>query len=148
MEFIEATDSTSTTPEIVAQADVPIDSMDKEQLCCEVLKLRKQLEELNEGREGDRKSILILQQQIDCIRNSSKCTDSVESSLALMGNIAAYLWNKLPALPSIPRARRKTRSVNDPSRASSKSSKKASSVRSTPSPPFEGFYPIKTYNRT
>lgn len=128
-----STPSTSTTPEIVHGVNVPVDQMDREQLAVEVNKLRNLVAELSEDREGDRKSILILQEQIDSIRNSSKCSDSVESSFALLGSLVACAWNKLPSIPvpSFQQFLKKGRFVSSSSKSSQKSSRR--SAKGTPS---------------
>ena len=61
------------------------------------MSLRRQLLELNEQRECDRQSILILQNQIDSMRDA-KCSDSFEASLKNLGAVAKILWNNLPQI--------------------------------------------------
>ena len=91
------TSGATSTPEIIEPSDIDSHA-DPGTLMAEVVKLRKTVEDLNEKREEDRQSILILQSQIDHMRGA-KCTDSVESSLKTMYNIASYLWNQVPSIP-------------------------------------------------
>lgn len=71
---------------------------DRDILIDQIINLRKIVSELNEQREGDRRSILILQSQIDSMRDA-KCSDSLENSFKTVGAIASVLWNQLPAFP-------------------------------------------------
>lgn len=64
----------------------------------EVITLRRLVADLTEQREDDRRSILILQSQIDSLRDT-KCTDSVESSFKTIGAVCAALWSRVPEFP-------------------------------------------------
>lgn len=135
-DFVESISSSSTTPEIPSVDDVALDKMNKDQLCSEVQKLRNQLAELSEEREADRKSILILQGQIDTIRDSSKCSDSFETTLNLIGRAISCAWNKMPSIqfPSLHHSTKKKRYFSESSKPTGRTSKKAASTRSTPPP--------------
>lgn len=78
---------------IVDQSKAP----DREELITEVNFLRSLVSDLSEQREDDRKSILILQSQIDNLRDA-KCSDSFESSFSTMSAICSSLWNKVPTI--------------------------------------------------
>lgn len=134
--FVEANSTSSTTPEMMNNIGIAPDQLTKEDLCVEVEKLRRELEVLSEEREGDRKSILILQEQIDSLRDSSKCSDSLETTFQLMGNLVACAWSKIPAvqLSFLQRSSKKKRYVSEQYKNSGKTLKKASSTRSTPPP--------------
>jgi hypothetical protein len=72
--------------------------LEREVLLDEVNKLRAVIEDLSEQRECDRRSILILQSQIDNMRDV-KCSDSFESVLRNFSSICNSLWNRVPSLP-------------------------------------------------
>ena len=71
---------------------------DKDILISEVINLRRIVSDLNDQREDDRRSILILQSQIDSMRDV-KCSDSFEASLKNAAMVAATLWNQIPSFP-------------------------------------------------
>ena len=71
-------------------------SGDQADLFSEIESLRCTVQELNEGRENDRKSILILQSQIDHMRGY-KCSDSFEASFKNAIAIAGVIWNQVPS---------------------------------------------------
>jgi hypothetical protein len=73
-------------------------SQSKEELISEVQTLRSLVSELTEQREDDRRSLLILQSQIDNLRDV-KCTDSFEKSFKTISSVCYILWNKVPSIP-------------------------------------------------
>ena len=89
---------TSSTPEIIEHIDSISNASGKEQLIAEIIELKRTIENLTERREEDRKSILILQSQIDRMRGA-ECTDSLESSFKIVSNVASYVWTKVPSVP-------------------------------------------------
>ena len=107
---------------------------DRAALVKEVNMLRAVIEDLSEQRESDRRSILILQSQIDNIRDV-KCSDSFESALRNFSSICSSLWNRVPSIPIEDiihnlrrRAKKKSGKVSS---KSSVTSKKAATARST-----------------
>ena len=66
-------------------------------LLAELESLRNLVEDLGERREEDRRSILILQSQIDHMRGY-KCSDSLETSFQNVYAVANVLWNQLPSI--------------------------------------------------
>jgi hypothetical protein len=89
---------TAPTPEIIEHSDSVAVTGGREQLVAEILDLKRTIEDLTERREEDRKSILILQSQIDRMRGG-ECSDSLESSFKIITNVASYLWKKVPSVP-------------------------------------------------
>jgi hypothetical protein len=67
----------------------------REELVGEVNYLRSLVADLSEQREDDRRSILILQNQIDNLHDT-KCSDSLESSLRNISLVCQSLWNRIP----------------------------------------------------
>jgi hypothetical protein len=78
-------------------SEVVDSSPHRETLIEEIVSLRHQLSEINEQRESDRKSLLILQNQIDSMRDA-KCSDSFETSLGNLSAVARILWNHIPSV--------------------------------------------------
>jgi hypothetical protein len=89
-----ATNAATSTQDRVTDAGIPAE----EDLVEEVITLRRLVAGLTEQREDDRRSILILQSQIDNLRDV-KCTDSVESSFKAIGAVCSALWSRIPEFP-------------------------------------------------
>ena len=107
---------------------------DRAALVKEVNMLRAVIEDLSEQRECDRRSILILQSQIDNIRDV-KCSDSFESVLRNFSSICSSLWNRVPSIPIedllVNLRRRAKKKSGKVSSKSSVASKRQASARST-----------------
>lgn len=87
-------------PEFLVSPNIVTDSsssVNRSDLLTEIEKLRSIVEDLGERREEDRRSILILQSQIDHMRGY-KCSDSLETSFKNMYAVANVLWDQLPTI--------------------------------------------------
>lgn len=124
--------SSATSPEILE-----VDSVDGERqhMIEEIINLRRVLSDLNDQREDDRRSLLILQSQIDSMRDA-KCSDSFEASLKNAAAICCALWNQVPSFPVqslLQSLRPRKKKGGKMSSRSSVSSKKVSSSSSATS---------------
>ena len=114
--------SSEPTPEILEVQSV---DEDKQHMIEEIINLRRVVSELHEQREDDRRSLLILQSQIDSMRDA-KCSDSFEASLKTAVNICAALWNQIPSIPiqsmllSLRRRKKKSGKLSSKNSVSSK----------------------------
>jgi len=131
----------ASTPEIIEQPDSISAEYGRDQLVTEIVELKRTIEDLSERREEDRKSILILQSQIDRMRGA-ECTDSLESSFSLISNVATYIWTKVPSLPLSSILSNYT--IN-PRKKSKKSSSAASSVKSKKLPKTNAVFKTSSY---
>jgi hypothetical protein len=79
------------------QGDKAGASLNREELIGEVNYLRSLVAELSDQREDDRRSILILQGQIDNLRDA-KCSDSFENSMRNISAVCQSLWSRVPSV--------------------------------------------------
>jgi hypothetical protein len=107
--------------------DMDDKSVESDDLIHEVHTLRSVVADLTEQREADRRSILILQSQIDNMRDA-KCSDSFESVLRNAGAMCSALWSRVPSVPLddiLHNLRRRAKKTGKVSSKSSSCSKKA-----------------------